>query len=98
MPIMPTVPFLILAAFCFSRSSDRLHDWLVTHHVFGPPILAWRKDRAVPRRIKWISSASIAAGIAISALAGLPGWVLGTQAVILVAVSAFLFSRPDARP
>ena len=42
LPLLPTVPFLLLAAFCFARSSDRFHRWLVEHPTLGPPIRDWR--------------------------------------------------------
>lgn len=95
LPILPTVPFMLLAAFCFARSSRRLHDWLIHHPHFGPPIRAWMDHGAVPRRVKWIATVSIMAGIGISWLVGLPGWVMATQGAILIGVAVFLFTRPD---
>ena len=47
LPLLPTVPFVILAAFCFARSSPRLEAWLVGHPVFGPHIAAWRDYGAI---------------------------------------------------
>jgi uncharacterized membrane protein YbaN (DUF454 family) len=96
LPIMPTVPFMLLAAFCFARSSRRLHGWLLSNPHFGPQIRAWNEKGAIPRPAKFFGSVSILAGIAISALVSFPVWVLIAQALVFVGVTAFLFSRPDA--
>ncbi|MBL8166852.1 MAG: YbaN family protein [Acidobacteria bacterium] len=48
-PLLPTTPFLLLAAFCFARGSQRWHDWLVEHHIFGSYILAFREKRGLTR-------------------------------------------------
>lgn len=52
LPILPTVPFVILAAFCFARSSPALEKRLVDHPSFGPHIEAWRTRRAISRQGK----------------------------------------------
>ncbi|MBM3789437.1 MAG: DUF454 domain-containing protein [Acidobacteria bacterium] len=52
LPLLPTTPFLLLAAACFLRSSDRLHRWLITHRWFGPYIRNYREHGAVTRRAK----------------------------------------------
>ena len=49
LPLLPTVPFMLLAAFFFARSSPRLEAWLLTHPGFGPHIRDWRERRAVSR-------------------------------------------------
>ena len=55
LPVLPTTPFILLAAWCFSRSSDRLHNWLVSHVHLGPIIHAWQEEKAIPRRTRnWI--------------------------------------------
>jgi len=51
-PLLPTTPFLLLAAACFARSSDRLHRWLVTHHRLGPYLTNYRDHRAMTARAK----------------------------------------------
>ncbi len=51
-PLLPTTPFLLLAAACFIRSSDRLYRWLVSHRWLGPYIKNYREHKAVTRRTK----------------------------------------------
>lgn len=96
LPLVPTVPLMILAAFCFARSSSRLHDWLMRHPRFGAAIENWRERGAIARRGKWAASVSIAAAFGLSLILGLSPLIVGIQAVTLVAVSVFIWSRPDA--
>lgn len=94
-PLLPTVPFMILAAFCFARSSERFHDWLVTHPVFGPHIVSWRENGAISRRGKRFATIGVAAAFSISIILGLKLWVLAVQAAVLSAVLLFIWTRPD---
>jgi len=95
-PLVPPVPFLLLAAFCFAQSSPALHHWLVTHRVFGPPIADWRAGGAIRRPAKWAATASIALVFGVSVFAGF-GWIiLLIQAHVLAAVLLFIWTRPDA--
>lgn len=52
LPLLPGMPFLILAAACFARSDRRLYNWLLNHRVVGPPLHAWRNHRRIPRWVK----------------------------------------------
>ncbi len=95
LPLLPTVPFLLLAAFCFSRSSDKLHNWLITHPTFGPPIQQWHDNGAIGLKAKRLASLSIAAAFALSVVLGVPAKFLVIQAVVLCAVSVFIWTRPN---
>lgn len=95
LPLLPTTPFLLLAAFAFARSSDRLHDWLVNHRVFGPLIQDWRQHRAIDRRVKIVSVISMAAIFALSFVLNASTTVLVVQAVVLTLAACFILSRPS---
>jgi hypothetical protein len=95
LPLLPTTPLLLLAAFAFARSSPRLHDWLLSHRVFGPLIADWQLHGAIGARAKAIALLSMAAVLAISIFAGVPVWLLITQAVVLAGAGAFVATRPN---
>ncbi|HRH80037.1 MAG TPA: YbaN family protein [Thiobacillaceae bacterium] len=52
LPVLPTTPFVLLAAACFARGSARFHDWLLRHRIAGPLIREWQTYRAMPRQAK----------------------------------------------
>lgn len=95
LPLLPTVPFLLLAAFFFARSSERLHNWLITHPRLGPPIEDWNTHGAIRRPAKILASASILAAFMISVVAGVRPMILLIQAVTLCAVALFIWTRPE---
>jgi uncharacterized membrane protein YbaN (DUF454 family) len=51
-PLLPTVPFILLAAYCFARSSDSLHHWLMTHPWFSDALTQWQQQRAIRKGLK----------------------------------------------
>ena len=56
LPLLPTTPFLLVAAFCFSRSSETLHQYLLNHRLFGHLIRDWEKYGVIPFKIKLLST------------------------------------------
>ncbi|OZG69854.1 hypothetical protein BTA51_29070 [Hahella sp. CCB-MM4] len=76
LPMGPTTPLLLLAAFCFARSSPRLEMWLVEHPRFGPPIRDWRAEGAISLRAKTMALVGVAATFLFSGFLQLPGGVL----------------------
>ncbi|WP_170459469.1 YbaN family protein [Ruegeria arenilitoris] len=95
LPLLPTVPFLLLAAFCFARSSSRLHNWLMSHRTFGPLILDWQTSGAIRPAAKKAATLSVAAVFGLSVLVSVPSHVLIIQAVTLGVVMIFIWSRPN---
>ena len=95
LPLLPTVPFMLLAAFCFARSSERLHHWLISHPNFGPAITDWHERGAVSPRAKRLATISIVAVFAVSLILQVRPMVLIIQAVVLSTVLLFLWTRPN---
>jgi uncharacterized protein len=96
LPVMPTVPFVILAAYCFARGSKRWETWLLMHKTFGPMVNNWRTNRSVPLRAKQLSTLMMAASSALS------WWYLPhyrwVPAVFCAAVAIWLWRLPTAAP
>jgi uncharacterized protein len=95
LPVLPTTPFLLLAAGAFAKSSPRLHGWLLSHPVFGPPIRNWEVNGAISRRAKRLAVVSMAAVFSVSLLIGVSWPVLLAQGVLIAVGCAFVLSRPD---
>ena len=95
LPLLPTTPFVLLAAYSFARSSPRLNTWLRTHGTFGPLIHNWEQHKAISRRTKWIAVLTILAMPVLTLFIGAPLWALITQIIILAAVATFIVTRPD---
>lgn len=84
LPLLPTVPFVILAAFCFARSSPRLEAWLLNHRVFGPHIRNWRDRRAITKRGKWSALVAFAISIVVALIFVKMPWNLIPVAAALI--------------
>ncbi len=95
LPVLPTTPFLLLAAGCFAKSSPRLHGWLLSHRLFGPPIRNWEENGAISRPAKRLAAGSMAAVFALSLVLGLSWKVLLAQGVLIGIGAAFVLTRPD---
>ena len=95
LPLLPTVPFLLLAAFAFARSSPKLEAWLLGHPQFGPMIRDWQDHGSITRRTKKISVAVMVATFGLSLVLGASTMVLVIQAVVLSGAATFVLTRPD---
>ncbi|MEP2531661.1 YbaN family protein [Shimia sp.] len=95
LPLLPTVPFLLLAAFFFARSSERMHNWLLSHPTLGPPIEDWQSRGAIGPAAKRIATVSILLVFGVSLALSLKTTVLIIQAVVLSCVLIFIWTRPS---
>jgi len=94
-PLLPTTPFVLLAAFAFARSSERWHAWLTGHRVFGPLIENWRAHGAISRPAKAAGDLAMAVVVGVSLAISAPVVVLAIQGVVLAGAAVFILSRPS---
>lgn len=96
-PGLPTVPFLLVAAWAAGRGWPALEQWLLDHPRYGADIRRWRERGAVPRRAKWAASGMMAASAVIMiVLPTTPLWVKIGVPLMMAAVAAWLWRRPEA--
>jgi len=93
-PLMPTTVFLILAASCYARSSERLYRWLLGHPWFGPVLRDWLEHRAMRVRPKVIAIATVVVVFALSIFAIPLTWVRVIHVMIGLTLVAFLLRIP----
>lgn len=96
LPILPTVPFLLLALACFARSSERFYAWLLDHNHLGPLIRPYLKGRGIARRIKLraITLVWLSIGISILFLLNI-FWIKAMLLIIAIAVTLYLLRLPE---
>ena len=95
LPLLPTTPFVLLAAYAFAQSSERAHNWLLRHRLFGPMIDDWRAYGAIRRRAKILAVASMLVIVGLSLLADIPSTLLALQLVALSLTATFIVTRPE---
>jgi len=97
LPILPGVPFILLAGVCYAKGSRRFHAWFMNHRLFGPIIKEWREHGSIPIKAKAVAVAMIAANIAWS-FANVPLVEVRLGLVCVgIAVTFFILTRPSKK-
>lgn len=94
LPVLPTTPFVLLAAACFARSSQRFHDKLLANRVAGPIIHEWMTHRSIPRRVKRWVYLLMALSFGSSILLLTSAWHQAMLAALGIALVVFIWRIP----
>ena len=99
LPLLPTTPFLLLAAVCYARSSEQWYNWLMTNRWFGKYIRNWHEGKGIPMKTKILTIAFLILTIGYSAAFVVP-FFIGKVVLILIAmcVSMHILSFPTLEP
>lgn len=95
LPGLPTVPFLIVAAWAGGRGWPALERWLLEHPRYGPGLRQWRANGTVPRRAKWAASAMMALSAVVMWRVGAPAVALAPALLVMSGVAWWLWRRPE---
>ena len=96
LPVLPTTPFMLLAATCYARASTRFYNWLLNNRLLGPTILEWRRYRSIPYRVKWTAIILMGATLSISIVYFVPWPALQVALAIFgILLGAYLYSIPS---
>ncbi len=94
-PGLPTTVFVLIAAYCFSKSSPRLHGWLLAHRLFGPIITDWQERGAIAPRYKAMAVGMMVLLFALSLWLSLALWVLVLQVTCMTGAAIYILTRPS---
>src|SRR5690606_19279805 len=88
-----TTPFVLLAAWCFAKSSPRMHAWLHNSALFGPVLRNWEENRCMPRNARRISLSMMLLVGTSSVMFFVPGTVLKAVGIALIAAGCLVVLR-----
>ncbi|MCO4756455.1 MAG: YbaN family protein [Oceanospirillaceae bacterium] len=96
LPLLPTTPFVLLAAYCFSRSSERLHQKLLSHRLFGPIIDEWERHGVIPLKVKCFSSTMMLVMVSYPLIfREFDLWLKMLAGVVVIVALVYVWSRPS---
>lgn len=97
LPVLPTTPFVILAAFAFSKSSARFHLWLTRNKIFGPIIEDWNANGAIAPKYKIIALCMMAGALLLSVLLNVRMTILAVQLGAMSLAALYILTRPSGK-
>lgn len=96
LPVLPTTPFVLLAAACFARGSTRFHDWLLAHPLFGPMIEEWQQYGSIPWRTKIVAIVLMSTTLGVSIVFFVkPPWLKAALAALGLLLATWLYRVPS---
>ncbi|ENH95937.1 hypothetical protein J416_13474 [Gracilibacillus halophilus YIM-C55.5] len=98
LPLLPTTPLVLLAGFCYGKSSPRLHQWLMTNKYFGHYLVDYQKGNGVPVRVKVFATIIVWSSVLFT-LTVIPLLAVKLFMVLVaLGVSIFIMTSPLLKP
>ncbi|OUS26390.1 hypothetical protein A9Q98_10745 [Thalassotalea sp. 42_200_T64] len=98
LPVLPTTPFLLVAAACFAKSSTRCHQWLLNNKVFGQIIHHWQTSRCIPQKAKIFAILSILLFGSFSVIIAVPNIYGKVATSLLLCIGLYVVLRLKTCP
>ena len=99
LPVLPTTPFMLIALWCFARSSKRFHDWLYHHRLFGPPLRKWDRYGVIPVSAKVFACTAMSASLVyLVFFRDLPAYLVALTAAVMAYGAWFILTKPSRVP
>ena len=94
-PGIPYSPFVVAAAFCFARSSERAHRWIMTHKIFGPFLTNWSTKRVFPQKMKYLMIAMMSLSLTLMMLGTVPLRGVVYTGIFMLCVAIWAWRYPS---
>ena len=95
-PGIPYSPFVVAAAFCFARSSERAHRWIMTHKIFGPFLTNWSEKRVFPQRMKYLMIAMMSLSLVLMTVSGVKLMGIISTGIFMAIVATWAWRYPSS--
>jgi len=95
-PGIPYSPFVVFAAYCFAKSSPRMHAWIMNHKTFGPFITNWNQKRVFPLKLKFFMLASMSVSLLIMFFTGVKPIGIISTAIFMGLVACWAWRFPGS--
>ena len=95
-PGIPYSPFVVAAAFCFARSSERAHRWIMTHRIFGPFLTNWSTKRVFPQKMKYLMIAMMSLSLVLMTVSGVKPIGIISTGIFMLLVAVWAWRYPSS--
>jgi len=95
-PGIPYSPFVVFAAYCFSKGSERMHKWIYNHKIFGPFLTNWSEKRVFPQKMKYLMLGMMSLSLILMSIGSVPLRGVIYTAIFMACVAVWAWRYPSS--